>query len=151
MVAARPHESARLASLLVGLALVAAACAGTDTTDDSGAVSGDPDGGSASTEPLDLSTSVSANSERVTVVTDSPDLALAPDVRAATASWPTDWTRQTVDIGELRLGIPTADPRDRIPPIDIPKFEPIGAATWLGDREPGALVQFNDEVRFFPL
>ncbi|MFQ5558449.1 MAG: DUF3179 domain-containing protein, partial [Acidimicrobiales bacterium] len=87
----------------------------------------------------------------VSIVTDDPRAALNRPVATATLAFETDWTRQTIDVGELLLGIGFDDPRDRIPPIDKPKFEPIGTATWLDEREPGALVSFNDEVRFYPL
>ncbi|NIR38249.1 MAG: hypothetical protein GWN79_14310, partial [Actinobacteria bacterium] len=59
-----------------------------------------------------------------------------PAVRA----WKTDWSRTTIDLDELILGIIGADPRDRISPIDDPTFETVdGAAEWLADREPGLL------------
>ena len=51
----------------------------------------------------------------------------------------------------LQVGIPTNDPRDIIPPIDEPVFESLADADWLGEREPGALVQIGDEARFYPL
>jgi len=56
-----------------------------------------------------------------------------------------------VGLDEFLLAIARVDPRDAIRPLDIPKFEPIASATWLDEREPGALVRFNDEVRFYPL
>ncbi len=67
--------------------------------------------------------------------------------------WPTDWTRRTVeDWNEFGAGLSSSDPRDGIPPIDTPVFESAAlAAEWLGPREPGALVQLDDEVRFYPL
>ena len=102
-------------------------------------------------EPFDVSVGATSSDEGVTVVTDNPRSALDNRVAQATEPWTTDWSRQTVDLGDLILGIPTVDPRDAIPPIDTPKFEPIAAATWLDDREPGALVQLDDETRFYPL
>lgn len=101
--------------------------------------------------PLDLSGGVTSTDDGVTVVADDPRSALEGQVGEATEPWPTDWTRQTVALDELLLGLPRVDPRDGIPPIDTPKFEPIAAANWLDEREPGALVRFNDEVRFYPL
>ncbi len=89
---------------------------------------------------------------------DDPDLLpgdargeLDPRVAQAVAPWPTDFSRRTASLDELLLGIPAIDPRDRIPPIDTPRFEPITEATWIGEREPGALVQVDSEVRFYPL
>lgn len=113
--------------------------ASTASTASLAAESGTGDGGAVSSDA------------GVIIDTDSPRFNLRERVRRATESWPTDWTRRTVDLGEFLLGLPRVDPRDGIPPIDLPKFEPIAAADWLGDREPGALVQFNGEVRFYPL
>ena len=77
-----------------------------------------------------------------------------PD-RAAVANltFPTDWTRRTIDgYDELLSGLGGNDPRDGIPPIDTPIFEsPALASEWLAPSEPGALVQFNGEARFYPL
>jgi hypothetical protein len=72
-------------------------------------------------------------------------------IERITRDWPTDWSRRTIELDSLIAGIAALDPRDRIPPIDTPKFEPIATATWLGEREPGALVRFGGEVRFYPL
>lgn len=101
--------------------------------------------------PWDLDGGAVSSDEGVTIVDDNPTFILQPQIREATNPWPTDWSRQTVALDELLIGISRIDPRDSIPPIDRPMFEPIAAATWLEDREPGALVQFNDEVRFYPL
>ncbi len=103
------------------------------------------------TAPLDLTGGVTGSEDGVTIVTENPRDGLRGDVADATGVWPTDWSRRTRDLDGLLLGIPVSDPRDRIPPIDQPKFEPIAAATWLDDREPGALVQFEGETRFYPL
>lgn len=129
-------QQRRLAALTIGLALTAAACGGTSTTGD----------GSA---PAEASASGPAS--------DSVDNPLAgragldATIAQATEPWPTDWTNRTVGLDEFQLGISALDPRDRIPPIDEPVFEPITSADWLDHREPGALVQFGDETRFYPL
>ena len=102
-------------------------------------------------EPFDLSGGAVPSDDGVTVVTDDPRAGLAEIVAQATEPWTTDWTRQTIELDSLLLGIQTVDPRDAIPPIDVPKFEPIADANWIGDREPGALVQVGDDVRFYPL
>ncbi len=102
-------------------------------------------------EPFDLSGGATSTDEGVTVVDDDPRGALTELVAQATEPWTTDWTRQTIELDSLGAGIPRVDPRDAIPPIDLPKFEPIAEAGWIGDREPGALVQIDDDVRFYPL
>ncbi len=104
-----------------------------------------------SDEPLDLSGGVGSSDDGVELVTDDPRTALDGQIQQATEPWPTDWTRQTVGLDEFLLGLPRLDPRDGIPPIDTPRFEPATDAGWLDEREPGALVRFNDEVRFYPL
>lgn len=102
-------------------------------------------------DPLDLDGGAEVTGDAVEVVIADPTASLDPRVREATQPWTTDWTRRTIDVSELQLGIPASDPRDRIPPIDTPAFQPITEAGWLHDQEPGALVRFNDEVRFYPL
>ena len=114
--------------------------------------SDDPFEPTVTDRPFDLSGGATSGDDvDVDVVADEPRAGLSESVLVATEPWDTDWTRRTVDPAEFLLGIQTVDPRDRIPPIDTPRFEPIGAADWLGDREPGALVQFGDEARFYPL
>lgn len=77
---------------------------------------------------------------------------LDSSVAAAVADWPTDWSRSSIDLGELRLGIPMSDPRDAIPPIDEPVLETAAeAGEWLDDRAPGVLVLVGGEARFYPL
>lgn len=104
-----------------------------------------------SSDPFDLTGGAISSDEGVNVVTDDPRSALINIAQQATEPWPTDWSRQAVDLGEFLVGLPRLDPRDGIPPIDTPRFEPIADATWLGEREPGALVRLNGEVRFYPL
>jgi hypothetical protein len=144
----------RVPALAVAVAVTVTACSGS-LSDSAG-----PDDQNRDVElvsptetdrPFDLTGGATRSSQDVTVVGDDPKAALTSDVRDATEPWDTDWSRRTVDPGEFLVGIPAVDPRDRIPPIDTPRFEPIEAADWLDDREPGALVQFNDEVRFYPL
>ncbi len=75
-----------------------------------------------------------------------------PLVRQATEPWPTDWSRRTIDLGELLLGLQIVDPRDGIPPIDDPVFQPASAASeWMEDRSPGVLAVLGGEARFYPL
>lgn len=120
----------RLCALAAVVALTAAACGGATSDGDDG------DDGAAAGTTID-------------VAQDGTELSDA--LEQATEPWPTDWTMRTVGLDEFRLGIGAIDPRDRIPPIDEPQFEPIAAADWLDVREPGALVQLGGEVRFYPL
>ena len=149
--------SKRFYAVVAGIAVTAVACGGAvsggDETSSSPAASDNVElvSPTDTDRPFDLSGGATSSDDGVTVVTEDPLDGLRTSVAQATAPWPTDWTRRTVDLGEFLTGINTIDPRDKIPPIDTPKFEPISAATWLDEREPGALVRFNDEVRFYPL
>jgi hypothetical protein len=149
--------SKRFYAVVAGIAVTAAACGGAvsggDETSSSPAASDNVElvSPTDTDRPFDLSGGATSSDDGVTVVTEDPLDGLRTSVAQATSPWPTDWTRRTVDLGEFLTGINTLDPRDKIPPIDTPKFEPISAATWLDQREPGALVRFNDEVRFYPL
>lgn len=78
--------------------------------------------------------------------------ALEDNLAFVTQSWPTDWTNRTVGLDELILGVGATEPRDAIPPIDLPDFESVtAAAQWLEDGQPGVLLQLGDEARFYPL
>lgn len=66
--------------------------------------------------------------------------------------WNTDWTKKTINLSELIVGIGRSDPRDAIPPIDDPKFETVQSASqWLADREPVISLELDGEVRAYPL
>lgn len=73
-------------------------------------------------------------------------------VIASTSVWPTDWSNTTIDLSELAVGIPRSDPRDAIPPIYSPEYESVAdAGAWLNAQDPGALVDVDGDVRFYPL
>lgn len=165
-------SSPRLVAGLIALALAAAACssesAGVDaatapnptstdsersneTQDSAGPVDERILRSTDTDAPFDLSggatSGANADDVRAASIEDLPD-----DVESLIRVWDTDWGRTTIDYGDLLAGIPRADPRDAIPPIDAPVFEsPSAAAEWLGADEPGALVQLNGEARFYPL
>ncbi len=80
-----------------------------------------------------------------------PAQEIPSSLAAVSSAWETDFSRATVDLGEILVGIPTSDPRDAIPPIDNPQFESISESTWIADREPGVLVQLGEVARFYPL
>ena len=65
--------------------------------------------------------------------------------------WETDFSKSLIDLDELLVGIPASDPRDLIPPIDDPSFDPVQETDWIADREPGVLLELSDEARFYPL
>jgi hypothetical protein len=77
---------------------------------------------------------------------------LSPALARATGNWATDWSRRTIDLDELLIGIQAPDPRDIIAPIDTPQFETIQEADeWLEDREPGVLLEVEGTTRFYPI
>ncbi len=62
--------------------------------------------------------------------------------------WPmTDFTNSSIDFSEIRSGGP---PKDGIPSIDNPVFEPVNAVT-LPDREPVIGLRIGDDMRAYPL
>jgi len=61
--------------------------------------------------------------------------------------WQTDFTNHSVPLGELISGGP---PRDGIPPLDAPRFLPIGEEP-IDDREPVIAVRVGDTARAYPL
>jgi hypothetical protein len=64
--------------------------------------------------------------------------------------WPkTDFAKAAVPLEEIKAGGP---PRDGIPPIDRPRFEPVEqASTWLGPDEPLVALGNGAEARGYPL
>jgi hypothetical protein len=67
----------------------------------------------------------------------------------ATAEWKTDFARHCVPLSEITSGGP---PRDGIPPLDRPTFDPIALAdTWLKPQEPVIVVADGESGRAYPL
>jgi len=116
---------------LVTLGLLLTACGLGLSIENAG--SDDPESGPDAT----------ANSDQAIVVPDH--------LRSMQAAWDTDFGKTVIDLNELLVGIPAADPRDAIPPIDGPQFEPVSESDWIDDREPGVLVEVDGDARFYPL
>lgn len=79
------------------------------------------------------------------------DQELPGRLERVTGAWSTDFSNATVDLNELLVGIPSSDPRDAIPPIDSPNFASVDDSAWIGDREPGVVLEIEGEARFYPL
>ncbi len=80
------------------------------------------------------------------------EIDLPSALAGVTGNWATDWSRRTIDLDELLIGIQAPDPRDIIAPIDSPQFESIqDADEWLEDREPGVLLEVDGVARFYPI
>jgi len=65
--------------------------------------------------------------------------------------WATDWSKATVDLNEILVGIQANDPRDMIPPIDDPVFDAVSETEWLTDQDPGLALEIDGLARFYPL
>lgn len=85
-----------------------------------------------------------------TIIDDEP-FTVPDHLRTMAAIWNTDFENRTIDLNELLVGIPSSDPRDAIPPIDGPRFEPVSESDWIQDQEPGVLVDLDGDARFYPL
>lgn len=66
------------------------------------------------------------------------------------AEWPrTDFSRRSVDLGEI---LPGGPPKDGIPAIDRPRFIGARAArAWLRQKEPVIVLRIGREARAYPL
>ncbi len=60
----------------------------------------------------------------------------------------TDFSRTTVELSEIMSGGP---PRDGIPPIDNPRFQPAGSETSLSDKDPVISLEIDGDARAYPL
>ncbi len=136
-------------SLIVALALVLSACgSGADAESDSSSI--EPTTTSSSQPPPTNTTSTAATStSAATPLLEPQELPLA--LQQSTLGWETDFSKATIDLDELLVGIPSLDPRDAIRPIDDPKFEDVAVSEWIEDREPGVLLEIDGDARFYPL
>lgn len=94
-------------------------------------------------------TTTSTNTTKVR--TDDTQPVLPLPLAQVTGAWSTDFSKTTIDLNELLIGIGSSDPRDAIPPIDDPSFENAADSQWIQGREPGVLLEIEDDVRFYPL
>ncbi|MGE3597139.1 MAG: DUF3179 domain-containing protein [Dehalococcoidia bacterium] len=71
-------------------------------------------------------------------------------LRQLEAGWPkTDFSRRTIELREVNSG---GVPKDGIPAIDAPRFEPISSARqWLKPDEPIIAVQLGETARGYPI
>lgn len=130
-------------SLLAATALVVAACGGAV---DGGAVDGGAEGGGSTP-----STSAPDATPAPPSTTETGEVVVPDHLSTMAAAWNTDFSNTTINLNELLVGIPAADPRDLIRPIDDPQFENVAESTWVEDREPGVLLDIDGDVRFYPL
>lgn len=62
--------------------------------------------------------------------------------------WATDFTKHSIDYGEILSGGP---PKDGIPSIDDPVFIPVSQDTDLDDKEPVMGLEIDGDARAYPL
>ena len=120
-------------ALLAALAVTLAACGGASVDS----------GGADTTQGRESDTTVTT--------VDLKPFQVPAHLATMAAAWDTDFSKTTIDLHELLVGIPASDPRDAIPPIDNPRFEPVDESDWIQDPEPGVLLEFEGDARFYPL
>jgi hypothetical protein len=74
--------------------------------------------------------------------------ALATPSQWRAEGWKTDFTKSSVQFGEILSGGP---PRDGIPSIDAPIFKPASQIADLGPKEPVIRLEINGDRRAYPL
>ena len=65
-----------------------------------------------------------------------------------TAGWKTDFARSTIDLNEVVSG---GVPRDGIPPIDNPQFQPVESVSHLSAGSPVIVINIDGDARAYPL
>jgi len=74
---------------------------------------------------------------------------LRAEVRSWQGEWPdTDFSKTAIDFREILSGGP---PKDGIPSIDDPTFEPVSEASGMSDTEPVIGLVVNGDTRAYPL
>ncbi len=144
-------------SLVVSVAAVAAACqssapAGAPATEPTPAQSG-VSTPAPTAESLGTAAPTSTPSPTLDGIRRLTDEELAEELKFArfsTRSWSkTDFRIHSVPLREFEGGGP---PKDGIPSIDRPQFQPVSEANrWMFDREPVQVVNINGDARAYPL
>lgn len=65
-----------------------------------------------------------------------------------TSGWTTDFSQSIIDLDDVVSG---GVPRDGIPPIDNPRFQPVASALHLSDNSPVVAVNVGGDARAYPL
>jgi hypothetical protein len=126
---------------LISLAVILAAC--------SPAVKSEPVPETEATQPVPehTSTAITIPAEESEALCEDPFEGAFPAFQ--TAGWETNFCIHSVPYDQIFSGGP---PRDGIPPLDNPRFESVTSADeWIDDLEPVILLDYQDEVRAYPL
>ncbi|MDG2114583.1 MAG: DUF3179 domain-containing protein [Actinomycetota bacterium] len=138
--------------VFAGTVAAAALLAACSTDDDTGSAVAAGQAPTTAHQDGDTPETTQPSSTSATTTPLPADNVRSDRVIASTGRWPTDWTKATIDLQELAVGIGASDPRDVIRPIYAPLYTTVAqGAEWLLPRDPGALVEVNGDVRFFPL
>lgn len=140
----------RLGLLTAALVVVAAACSSATGEPPTAAetTTAAPPNVPATTAPA------TTGAPNDTVIDDGNQAAtdLPSDLAIVVAPWPTNWSKRSIELDELLVGIGAVDPRDRIRPIDNPVYEDVTTAGgWLEDPEQGILLEVAGEAIFYPI
>ncbi len=132
----------RLAVLVIGVALVAAACSADSVGGD---VSGTSSEVTTSTTPEPSTTSASPDPTTGSV----PAIGLPDGPSALQNRNDPSFPEPLVDPNDILSGGP---PPDGIPPVDDPQFVTVAEADeWLNDPEPVLVVDIDGDVRAYPI
>ncbi len=132
----------RLAVLVIGVALVAAACSADSVGGD---VSGTSSEVTTSTTPEPSTTSASPDPTTGAV----PAIGLPDGPSALQNRNDPSFPEPLVDPADILSGGP---PPDGIPPVDDPQFVTVAEAdAWLNDPEPVLVVDIDGDVRAYPI
>lgn len=82
------------------------------------------------------------------LLTGQASIGQTQEARWQAEGWKTDFAKSSVKFAEILSGGP---PKDGIPPIDDPKFEPVSNISHLDDREPVIGLLLNGDARAYPL
>jgi hypothetical protein len=74
--------------------------------------------------------------------------ATANPARWTQEGWKTDFEKSSISFSEILSGGP---PKDGIPSIDSPKFQPASSIKTLGDRDPVIRLDIKGDIRAYPL
>jgi hypothetical protein len=123
-------------------------------TADGGGGDGTAGAAPGTTTPRPTTPGATATTQDAPIVTSDPAFdrdRLPLDLAIVSEDWATDFSRTTIEYDELLIGIRSRPIRDRIPPIDNPKFVAGAGADHVAGREPGLSLDIDGDARFYPL
>ena len=141
---------------LIAVAVVAGSCADTEIGNTAAPETVAAPSLAPSLAPSVPATTATTSAPPLSTSTTSPvfeppgETELPPLLAVVAADWGTDWSKRTIDLQDLRVGVMFCDPRDVIPPLDSPAYTSVADAEF-DPAEPGMMVVIDGDARFFPL